>query len=144
MAVDTSGFAFYLDSNLTSPLESDLLSSQKSDGSSDPNDFQLFLGSPDSGYQLREETNPGVNNIVLSVVDDAPATGHTAAEIKLATTQGGLDSAVGGDPLTVGLQVLGGVVNAYEFWIRVDDATLTKGFSNELSVVINSVIGTPI
>lgn len=58
------------------------------------------------------------NTVVWTLVGAS----HQTTEVKLATTQVGLDAAVAGAPLTVGTSVLGGAANAYEFWMRVTNA----------------------
>ena len=129
-----SSFKIYTDAGLTTPLTSNLLATQASDGSSDPVDFQLWLGSTSAGKELKTDTNPGTNQITLSITDTTAGVGHLPAEVKLALTQGALTAATGGAPLNLGTSILSGVVNAVTFWIRVDDATGSVGQSTELGV----------
>lgn len=132
-------FALYTDANLTTPLSSNLVCSQNADGSSDPVDKVVYLGSTVANRKLEANSNPGVDQIVVSVVDSAPGTGHPATEVKLATTFGGLASAVGGAPLNIGATILSGVENAVPIYIRVDDTTGVVSTSTELSVAISNV-----
>lgn len=70
--------------------------------------------------------------------EDRPTT-----EIKLATTEVGLDGATAGAALTVGTSVSSGSGNAFEFWVRVTNTITTVGSNYgtpELSIAINSVI----
>lgn len=136
-------FDIFLDSALTTPLVGNLVSSQNADGSSDPTEFQLWLGSLGSAggdtadRKVQADSDPGVADIVLSVVDSAPGTGHPATEIKLATTQGGLAGATGGVALTLSPQITSSVALAVEFWVQVIDTTTEVGTSTELSVDTN-------
>lgn len=138
--MDISQFAIYSDSNLTIEQTAPLVSVQKSDGLDPPNDFLLYLGSPNGLYRLQANSNPGVDPIVATIVDASPGSGHETTEVKLALSSAGLDTAVAGDPLTLGVTLLGGVSNAVEIHIRVNDATLTPGYSQELSVQLNDVV----
>lgn len=127
-------FKFYIDSGLVTELSGNLIVEQADDGSSGPVDNVLYLGSIDTARKVQANSNPGVDLITLSVIDASIGVGHPATEIKLATTQVGLDSAVGGADLDLGVEVLGGSGNAQPIWIRVEDSTGTIGTSTELSV----------
>lgn len=132
-------FKFYTDSALTTELGATLQVSHNSDFSDNPQDFQLFLGSVGSSLKIEANSNPGVDNITISVADTTPGSGHETTEIKLATTQGGLAAAVAGDPLTVGTVVNSGNTNDFEFWVRVTNAVSTPGVSTELSITTNTL-----
>jgi len=191
----------YSDAALTTQLSgglADLIATQHSDGSTDPVDFQLWVGDTDSNYQYQADSDPGVDQIAMAieyqagvwqastaqVVDDVVrptvdnnykyavqsisggATGaseptwpttvgntvvdnevtwvclgelHDPAEVKLATTEVGLDSATGGASLNLALTITGGVANAVEFWVRVDDTTLYVDNSDDLKIRPNLV-----
>jgi len=192
----------YSDAALTTQLSgglADLIATQHSDGSTDPVDFQLWIGDTDSNYQYQADSDPGVDQIAMAieyqagvwqastaqVVDDVVrptvdnnykyavqsisgggATGaseptwpttvgntvvdnevtwvclgelHDPAEVKLATTEVGLDSATGGASLNLALTITGGVANAVEFWVRVDDTTLYVDNSDDLKIRPNLV-----
>jgi hypothetical protein len=68
---------------------------------------------------------------------------HETTEVKLALTEVGLDSAVAGDSLDVGLTLLSGSANAIEFWMRVEDATGELSTETELYVQTNTTQETP-
>ena len=53
------------------------------------------------------------------------AAAHPITEVKLATTLIGLDSAVAGDPLNLGTQVLSEVANLAEIHIRMTNIVTT-------------------
>lgn len=132
-------FKLYTDAGLTTPLVSNLVCAQKADGSSDPVDKVVYLGSTTANRKIEADSNPGVDQIVVSIVDAAPGSGHPATEVKLATTLLGLGSATGGDPLNLGTSILSGVENAVPIYIRVDDTTGVVGTSTELSIAIAAV-----
>lgn len=73
------------------------------------------------------------------------AAARQASEIKLATTQAGLDTATAGAALSLGTELLSGSANAVEIWMRVNN-TITTVSSNsaqpEISRRINLVIET--
>lgn len=93
-------------------------------------------GTPTWGTTLNGTTTDGTVVWTL-VAEDSPIT-----EIKLALTEAGLDTAVAGDPLSLGNTILSGVANAIEIWVRVTN-TITQVSSSvgapELGMNINSV-----
>ena len=130
-------FKIYTDAALTTEFTGTLSFTQNVDGSTGRQDVQLWLGSTSTGKTLQAQSNPGVDQIALSVVDSAPASGHPASEVKLALTQGGLAGATGGDSLNLGTAISSSVGNAVTFWIGVTDSTGVGGTSTELSVQTN-------
>lgn len=132
-------FKLYTDANLTAPLAGNLICAQNADGSTPAVDKILYLGSTTASRKLEANSNPGVDQIVVSVVDAVPASGHPATEVKLATTLAGLNSAVGGASLNIGTQILSGAANAIPIYIRVNDSTGQVGTATELSVAIANV-----
>ena len=89
--------------------------------------------------KIEANSNPGVDNIIIDVLDSNPGFDHEDTEIKLATTQGGLTAATPGASLTVGTSVLSGAANDFEFWIRVTNAVATVGTITELSIATNAL-----
>lgn len=130
----------YTDSGLTTELVGNIIATQNADGSTPPVQTQLFLGSVTAGMKFQADSDPGVDDIVVSIADAAPGNGHEPAEIKLATTSGGLAGATAGAALNLGVQLLSEVPNATEFWVEVDDATGTVGNSTELSLLTNLIV----
>ncbi|MCP4406555.1 MAG: hypothetical protein GY807_02105 [Gammaproteobacteria bacterium] len=123
-----------------STLASTITCTQNEDGSDDPIDTQLWIGSTDSGKKLQSDSDPGVDNIVISTTDSAPGGGHEATEVKLSLTEGGLPGATGGASLDLTVHTIsGGSSNAVTFWVRVDDATGTEGTVTELSIGSNAL-----
>lgn len=135
-------FAFFLDAGLTTAAAGNMVFQQNSDGSTGPVDKVVYLGSTASAKKVQAASNPGVDQISISVVDAAAGSGHPASEVKLATTQGGLGGATGGASLNVGTQLLSGVGNAQPVWVRVQDSTGTPGTSTELSIQCNELTET--
>jgi hypothetical protein len=128
-------FTFYEDAGLTTPKVGNLVVQQNADGSTPPVDNVLYLGSTDVARKIQDSIDPGVNNIFIDITDSAPASGHPDTEVKLALTLLGLDSAVGGVSLDLGVtEILGGVPGAVPIYIRVDDTTMVVGTSTELGI----------
>lgn len=82
-------FGFFADAALTVPI-SDLQTTHKTDGSLDPVDTQVWLGSPDDTIQLVAASSPGVDPLILSITQLIPAwtasQAVTAGERRRATT----------------------------------------------------------
>jgi len=133
-------FKIYTDSALTTELVGNLIATQNADSSTPPIQFQLFIGSVTASRKIEANSNPGVDQISVSIVDAAVASGHEATEVKLATTQGGLAASTPAAPLDLGLIVNSGAGNGAEFWIEADDVTGVIGTSVELSVDTNALI----
>lgn len=132
-------FQFYTDSALTSPQVGNLIAPQKSDGSTGPVQFQLWLGDDDPAWKYQADSNPGTDSIQIDVVDSALGTGNPATDVKVATSQGNLAGATPGAPLILGTEIVGGSVNAQTVWIEVEDSTGTVGTSTELSCRTNDL-----
>lgn len=119
----------------TVPLRFD----QDTTGTLPPHQREFYLGCPDSGYRFRANSDPGVDDITLSIVDGAPSTGQPATAIKLATTQAGLSTATGGAALDLGATILSGASNAVEVWVQFDDATTAVGTDSSISLALNTL-----
>jgi len=131
-------FKPYHDAALTSEITAGnpLTFSQASDGSTGPVIKAIYIGSTESSKKI-EKTGGG--QIVLSIVDAAPSSGHPATEVKLALSISGLSSAVGGASLNLGTQLTSGVANALPVYLQVEDTTATVGTSTELSLQTSNV-----
>lgn len=130
-------FKFYTNSNLTTEFTGYVTATQNVDGSTGMQKFQYWLGSVAAGKTLQAESDPGIDQITLSITDSAPGTGHPASDIKLALTEGGLTSATGGAPLNLGTAITSGVANAVTFWVGITDSTAVTGTSTELAIQTN-------
>jgi len=135
-------FKAYHDASLTTEITSGnpLTFTQESDGSSGPHTKTIYIGSTTSGRKLQDATTPGTTQIVASIVDSTPASGHPATEIKLATTLLGLDSATGGASCNLGTQITSGVANALPLYVRCTDSTSAVGTTTELSLLLDDVV----
>lgn len=136
----TVSLQYFLDAALTAPILTPFNVQQADDGSTGPVDFNFFVGSVALAKKFQAESNPGIDQIVVSVDDANPASGQEPDAVKLALTAIGLDSAVAGDPLNVGLQILSEVGNALSLWVRVEDITGIVGTSLDLSLKTNTVV----
>lgn len=185
---------FYTDAALTSPLSSALQVIQEVLAAAV--DKVLYLGSATAARQFQADSNPGVDQLTLTITNatalwqastayvltdmvrttakngykyEATVAGnsgateptwpttigntvvdgtvtwtctakiHESTELKLALSAAGLDTAVAGDPLNLGTQILSEAANAVAVYIRADDATDTVGTETELSLVTNTV-----
>jgi hypothetical protein len=128
-------FNFFTDAALTVALSTDLQAS----GSS--SDFRLWFGSAATAdaYQVQASSDPGVDQIEISITDSAPGTGHANTAVKLALSESGLATAVAGDPLDIGTSVTSGAANAVEVWVRVTDAIGSLTVSTELGLTTNTL-----
>lgn len=129
---------FYADAGLTTELAS-LARSANSDGSSGNVDAVIYIGSTAVGKTFRALSNPGVDQIVLSIADAASGSGHPASEVKLATSAGGLAAAVAGASLNLGTQILSGAGNAIAVYVRWLNTLVVPGVSTELSLSLNNL-----
>lgn len=136
-----SQFNFYLDSSLTSLAAISLV--QLADVSPDPVDGIVYLGSPSSDWQLQMSTDPGVDPIEVYPNDADPLSGPSATIIKLALSNGGLDSAVAGEPLELPHTIAGGIGNAVAIHYRISPPLLAKGSYTDLRLSIFDAIEFP-
>lgn len=128
-------FGFFADAGLTIPFTGSLrhFSTQ--------GDRLVYFGSPASGQQLQDSTNPGVTALQVSIADSASGSGLASASIKLASTSGGLDTAIGGAALDLGHTVLSGAGNAKPIHMRFDTSAGTVGTDyTDLGLAVNNVI----
>ena len=130
----------YTDAALTTPLAGNIVIPQRADDSLPPVDVRLWLGHNNAAQKIQAESDPGVDQIVISVNDTDPGNGNPATAVKLAATQAGLNSAVAGDPLNAGVEIVGGAGGAFEFWMRVEDLTNTIGTYTDLIPETNNCV----
>lgn len=132
-------FNFYLDALLTQPVTSlaPVAASQDELDTLPPVDRQIWLGSTDANLMARANSNPGVDQITVSVVDATPGIGQPPTAVRLATSQGGLAAATPGAGLNMGTQVNSGTGSALSFWVRLDDALGVAGSYTDLKLQSN-------
>lgn len=135
----STSFKLFTDSGLTSELSGNLVFEESVDHTQLPADQVLYLGSNAASKKIEAASDPGTDQIAVSITDSAVGSGHEATEIKLALTEAGLDSATGGASLNLGVTINSGVANAVAIWIRSRDATSTAGTSTELGITTNAV-----
>lgn len=137
---------FYSDAALTQEVNAGnpIYALQDTANSLTPVQTQLWLGSTATGTVFNATSNPGVDDIVISVTDSNGATGQTTAAVKLATTQAGLAAAVAGASLIVGTSRNSGVSNAFSFWIQLDDVAAVVGSYTDLGITTNALNEAPV
>lgn len=124
---------FYSDAGLTVPL-SRLEAAQATDGSAGAVDRVVWLGSPVSGHAFQASSAPGVAPIIVSIADSLTGLQIPASSIRLAATSGGLSGATPGATLALGAEILSGVGNAAEVYVRIDAAAIAAGVYDNLSL----------
>jgi hypothetical protein len=129
-------FKFWTNAALTVALSTSL----KASGSS--TDFRIWFGSAEAedAYKVEADSDPGVDQIEISITDSAPSTGHAASAVKLALTEAGLATATGGVALDIGTSVNSGAANAVEVWVRVADAIGSLATDTTLGLTTNTLI----
>jgi hypothetical protein len=89
-------------------------------------------------------SDPGIDDILLSVADSNAGSGQPVAAIKLSFTQAGLASAVAGAAINLGTQILSGTANKIEMWMEVNDQTSTVGNYTDLSLQMSTIQESPV
>ncbi len=64
---------------------------------------------------------------------------HLPSEVKLSVDEAGLATAVAGDPLNLGLELLSGTANRQDIWVEVDDPSNTVALATDLKLELNEV-----
>lgn len=114
---------------------------QASDGSTGPLDVEFWIGSTDDTKQLQAASDPGIDNLVLTVTDSAPASGQASSSIILALSEADLDANTPGASLDLGVAtLLGGVAEALSVWMRFEASSLTVGQYTDLGLSLSSVM----
>jgi hypothetical protein len=133
-------FKLYHDAGLTNPVEAGdpLVTEHNADGSTGNVDTHLYFGSDDATKQAQASSNPGVDQIALSIADTA-ANGHANTVMKLATSQAALDAAVAGAALNLGVTVPGGAANKVDVWVRVNEGAQSVTNWSDLELQTNEL-----
>lgn len=133
---------FYLDAALTQPVAAGtpIAAAAVASGT---DDIQLWLGSTASGTQFQVTADPGVDEILIDIVDTVGGSGLADTAAKLATTQGGLAGAVAGASLSAGTTITSGVANAFAFWLRLT-APATAGSYTDLKLQAAGLTESPV
>lgn len=125
---------FFHDSTLTQSVGTALAIDREVGGA--PVDVQIFLGSPVAGRYFVPDSDAVIS---IAVADSDPASGWAATDIKLATTQVGLDTATAGAPLALGDQINSGAANAQGFWLRFSGDSATPKTAADISLITNTL-----
>lgn len=137
-------FGFFHDSALTEPVTAlNPIATTQIAGGSAPADDIIYFGAPDTGTVAQVAADPGVTEIIVSIVDADAGTGAPASEIKLALSSVGLDSATGGAALTLTTSVDSGVANAVPIHLRRVSALTTAGVYSDISLTAQELQETP-
>lgn len=137
----TVSLGFYVDAGLTTPL-SNLVAVQASDNSIAAVDSVVYLGSTVSGNKFQASSDPGVDQIEVSPVSSGA--GPLTTYLKLASSSGGLGSAVAGAPLAIGHTINSGSANSVAVHVRTDFPAYTVGSYTNLSLETNLLIETTV
>lgn len=139
-------FKFYHDSALTQEITAGnpITATQDTLGTIAPVDKHIYFGSTATSTQAQADSNPGVDQVYVDIVDAASGSGEPDTALKLATTQAGLDSATAGSSLNIGTTINSGSGSAVSVWLRIDDATATVGSYTDLSLQTNTLLETPV
>lgn len=118
----------------------------ESDLSDNPQDRVLYYANldddpGDNGVQQQEAySNPGTDDIVLSIVDSAPSSGHAADEVTLALNAGDLGTNTAGASLVLGTTLVSGVSGRVTVHVRVENAVTAVGDSTELELQLTATV----
>ncbi len=113
---------------------------QRVDGSTGAVDFAIYLGSFSIGKKIEAASNPGVDDVVLSVSDVSPGDGQPATSVKLALTGADLDTAIAGAGLTIAPTILSGAAGAVAVHVRAEAGVLVSGTFEDLSITTNDLV----
>lgn len=86
-------------------------------------DGVFYIGEPAAGKVVEAASDPGIDPIVVSILDATPGSGVVAADIKLALSSALLDSAVAGDPLSIGASFVSEPAGAVPVHYRWSNST---------------------
>ena len=127
-------FAFWADAGMTVPNAAGATVT----AGAGPTARIVYFGSPASGKTLQAASAPGTDPVQISIADTNAGTGIAATALKLALTAGGLDTAVAGDPLSIGTTISSGASLA--IYVRTTQGALGVGVYEDLSLTTNVVV----
>ncbi len=102
-----------------------------------PDDAVVYLLSESTGLVGEADSDPGVDDILVSIADTGTGSGAEAENFKLASTSGGLNSATPGADLNLGNTLTSGTGNAVEIHIRCLSAV--AGVHTDCSLTISDI-----
>jgi hypothetical protein len=130
---------FFDDSGL-SVQSAGITAMQATDGSSAAVDREVFIGVTDTDRAYFAASDPGVDDIMVSIVDAESGTSLLPSSLRMALDAGDLGAATPGAALAIGTDVQPGSVNAVSFWVRTDTAAFAAGVYDNLSLTTNALI----
>jgi len=103
-------------------------------------DYAVFyIGTPTSGNQLQDASNPGVDSIEVSIVDSASGSGVEAANIKLALDPADFGTTTAGAALNVATTITHAVPAAV--YVQFDNDVLSgTNESTEISLSVSAMV----
>lgn len=142
-------FKFYHDAALTQeitadPLVTPLTASQDAGGSLGAVDKTIYFGSTVTANKVQDSVNPGVDAIVVSIVDADAGTGAPTSEFTLALSSGGLATATAGAALTLSATLNSGVANAVPIYTRRASSIAVAGAYTDISLQTQTLIESPV
>ncbi len=129
---------FFQDFGLSQPATR-LLATAASDGAGS-SDHLFYFGGTDVSREHVAESDPGVDNVVISIADSSGGTLLLPSALKLAVAQVDLDTATPGASLSVGTNIIGGAANAIPVWVRVDAPAIAAMIYNNLTLTTNALL----
>ena len=129
---------FFTDSGLSQPAAR--LSATAASSGAGSSDHLFYLGGTDAAREHVAASDPGVDDIEVSIADSEGGTSLLPSALRLATTQGGLGTATPGAALAVGTNLIGGSANAVTVWLRVDAPAIAAAIYDNLSLTTNDLI----
>lgn len=150
-----SNWKWYLDAACTQLAPENLVFTHPSDLSTTDLDEVRYLANiiddpADSGLYKEEAyldfdgttaLTPGTSQLQARVIDLDAGDAFPATDIKMALTQAGLDSAVGGADLSLGTEIISGVSNALPVWFRCTNAATTLSDTLAYEIHLNGRTG---
>ncbi len=133
--------AFFLDSGMTVPLQE--LSVVAAEGVGAEVDKVVYIGDPMPGREYLNAQSPGVDSVDVEIVDAGYGTVSGAisgTDFKLSTTAAGLDAAVAGGAVSIGVSVLSGVENAVPVFVRIGPLAILKGEYAGISLRVSALV----
>ena len=131
--------AFFLDSGMTVPLQE--LSVVAAEGAGAEVDKVVYIGDPMPGREYLNAQSPGVDSVDVEIVGTGSGSGAiSGTDFKLSTTAAGLDAAVAGGAVSIGVSVLSGVENAVPVFVRIGPLAIPKGEYAGISLRVSALV----
>jgi hypothetical protein len=133
-------FGLYTDAGLTTLLAANIVFQETFDHSELADDVVIYFGSPTTSpnTKVQAASDPGVDQIAVSITDISVGSGQEAANITLSDSAD-FSGKTPGDPLNLGVEVIDGVGNAAEIHIRFRDSNGAVSTSVELGITTNAL-----